>query len=210
MSTPLASRPAPSWLRDLTDARTTYEETLGWPVSLHITLRTPTLVTGATLTAITVPAHLGARVRQALALTLLPAPILTTPPAAEWTFLTAPVPPVRSDTALALAALHVQLAPPGTPIPLPLTPTTTTSPGSRWLEPPTPHRPLPPGTAVIATIRRLTHHTQQAAQPHLRPLSTPPSTAVHLSTPTPNSRSSVHPHRYNGRGLAPRGVVGAA
>ena len=154
----LTTQPAPTWLRDLAQARATYEETLGWPVTIQVGRRDLVVPVAGPLAAIGMPAPLGAAVRQALTIALLPAPIVADPTATWWTFLTRPVISLRIDVAHDLAALRVRIFPRNTPIELPLSLTTSTPTTRHWVEPPTPTHPLPPGSAVIAMVRRLTHH----------------------------------------------------
>jgi hypothetical protein len=150
MTTTLTSRPAPEWLRDLAEARARYEELLGWPVSIQVGSRDLALVIGARIGAVSMPARLGARVRQELGFALLSGPILADPSASWWTFLTKPTGALRPDVAHDLAAVRARIAPRGATTQIPLPPT-----DRRWVERPT--RPLPPASAVIAIVRRLTY-----------------------------------------------------
>ncbi|HEV8556609.1 MAG TPA: hypothetical protein VGR06_09465, partial [Actinophytocola sp.] len=145
----LTSLPAPGWLRDLAQARATYEETLGWPVTIQIGRRDLVVPVAGPLAAIGMPARLGARIRQALTIALLPAPIIADPSATWWTFLTRPVGTLRPDVTHDLTALRVRVIPRNTPIELPLSVTTSTPNTRRWVEPPLPTHPLPPGSVVV-------------------------------------------------------------
>lgn len=156
MATPLVTRPAPGWLRELAQARATYEELLGWPVSVQVGRRDLVVILGGEIAAIGMPARLGLRVRQELTIALLCGPIVADPGGTWWTFLTKPAGILRPDVAGDLAALRVHLAPRGACVEIPRTLTTSTR-GWHWIEPPQPTRPLPPGSVVIATIRRLTY-----------------------------------------------------
>lgn len=159
----LTSHPAPHWLRELTETRDAYEENLGWPVSLQVGRRDLVIIVGGTIAAIGMPARLGARVRQELGIALLSGPIIADPGRTWWTFLTRPVGVLRPDIAHDLAAVRVRIAPRGASVELPLSLTSSTGPGWHWITPPTPARPLPPGTVVVATVRRLTWDDDQLA-----------------------------------------------
>jgi hypothetical protein len=156
-STPFVSRPAPAWLRELADARARYEESLGWPVSVQVGRRDLVLIVGGEIAAIGMPAHLGARVRQELAIAMLSGPIVADPGANLWTFLARPIGVLRLDVAHDLAAVRVHLAPRSACVELPPTLSATPRPGRRWVDPPIPNRPLPPGSVVISLVRRLTY-----------------------------------------------------
>ena len=157
MTTSLTPLPAPSWLRQLTEARATYEELLGWPVTIQVGRRDIALIIGATVGAIGIPARLGAAVRQELGFTMLCGPIVADPTAQWWTFLTRPVGLLRPDVAEDLSSVRVRIAPRGACVEIPQAPNSTTPNTWRWVEPPLPARPLPPGSAVISMIRRLTY-----------------------------------------------------
>jgi hypothetical protein len=156
MATSLVSLPAPGWLRELADARARYEETLGWPVSLQVGRRDLVLIVGGEIGAIGMPARLGVRVRQELGFAMLCGPIVADPGGTWWTFLTTPVRLIRADVAHDLAAVRVRVAPRGACVEIPPHPGASAHRGWHWIEPPT-TRPLPPGTAVVAMVRRLTY-----------------------------------------------------
>lgn len=157
MTTSLTPLPAPTWLRELTDARARYEELLGWPVSIQVGRRDLVAIVSGTLGAVGMPAKLGARVRQELGFTLLSGPIVADPGGAWWTFLTRPVGLLRPDVAQDLAAVRVRVAPRGTCVEIPCDIKGTVIGGWRWVERPVPNRPLPPGAAVVSMVRRLTY-----------------------------------------------------
>ncbi|HET9138707.1 hypothetical protein [Actinophytocola sp.] len=161
--TTLTSRPAPVWLRELTDARAEYEEQLGWPVSLQVGRRDLVIVIGGALAAVGMPARLGARVRQELGIAMLCGPIVADPGRTWWTFLTKPVGVVRPDVAHDLAALRVRIAPRGSNVEVPPSVGASGTSGWHWVERPQPTRPLPPGAVVVATVRRLTWDAGQLA-----------------------------------------------
>ncbi|HEY0452785.1 hypothetical protein [Actinophytocola sp.] len=169
MTTPITNRPAPWWLRELAHGRAAYEELLGWPVSVQVGNRVLIVAIGSSIAAITMPAALGRSVRGELRLAMQCGPVLTDPDSLKWTFLTRQPEDLRPGVAGALARAHVDLAPRGGHVVVPTTPTTpiTTTPAGRqvpldrswrWIEPPTPTRPLPPAYPAIAITRRLTEH----------------------------------------------------
>ena len=157
MTTSLTPLPAPTWLRELTEARDRYEETLGWPVSIHVSNRNLVLMIGGALGAVGMPARLGAQVRQELGFAMLSGPIIADPGGGWWTFLTKPVGTLRPDVAADLAAVRVQVAPRGAGIEIPCDLNASTIGGWRWVERPAPHRPLHPGSVVVSMVRRLTY-----------------------------------------------------
>ena len=157
MTTSLKPLPAPTWLRRLADARATYEELLGWPVSVQIGRRDLVVIIGGTLGAIGMPARLGARVRQELGFTMLCGPIVADPTGTWWTFLTKPVGLLRADVAQDLAAVRVRVARRGTCVEIPSHVKEPMVGGWRWVERPAPSRPLPPGSVVVSMVRRLTY-----------------------------------------------------
>jgi len=157
MTTSLTPLPAPTWLRELTKARAHYEELLGWPAAIQVGRRDLVVIVGATLGAVGMPARLGARVRQELGFTLLSGPIVADPGGGWWTFLTKPAGLLRADVAQDLAAVRVLVHQRGASIEIPWDVKETTTGGGRWVERPVPNRPLPPGTAVVSMVRRLTY-----------------------------------------------------
>lgn len=157
MTSSITSMPAPTWLRELADARARYEELLGWPVSVQIGRRDLVLMVGGTIGAIGMPARLGARVRQELGFAMLCGPIIADPGGGWWTFLTRPVGVLRADVAQDLAAVRVRIAPRGACVEIPSDINTTMLRGWRWVERPVPNRPLPPGSVAVAMVRRLTY-----------------------------------------------------
>jgi hypothetical protein len=157
MTTTLTPLPAPTWLRELTNARATYEELLGWPVSIQVSTRELVAIVGATLGAVGMPARLGAQVRQELGFAMLCGPIVADPGGTFWTFLTKPAGALRPDVASDLDAVRVHVATRGTCVEIPCDTKGSTIGGWRWVERPVPNRPLPPGSAVIAMVRRLTY-----------------------------------------------------
>ena len=159
----LTTRPAPVWLRELTDARAQYEEELAWPVSLQVGRRDLAIVVGGGIAAIGMPARLGARVRQNLDIAMLCGPIVADPGRTWWTFLIQPVGVIRPDVAHDLAAVRVRIAPRGACVEIPLSLKASNSIGWHWVQRPRPAQPLPPGAVVVATVRRLTWDDGQLA-----------------------------------------------
>src|ERR1700716_910012 len=103
MTTSLTPLAAPTWLRQLTEARARYEELLGWPVSVQAGRKDLVIIVGGTLGAVGMPARLGAQVRQELGFAMLCGPIVADPGGTWWTFLTRPVGMLREDVARDLA-----------------------------------------------------------------------------------------------------------
>lgn len=157
MTTSLTPLPAPTWLRQLTDARANYEELLGWPVSIQVGRRDLVVVIGGTVGAVGMPAKLGAGVRQELGFTMLCGPIVADPTGSWWTFLTKPVGLLRADVAQDLGSVRVRVAPRGACVEIPCDVEGSTVGGWRWVERPVPSRPLPPGSVVVSMVRRLTY-----------------------------------------------------
>lgn len=172
MTTSITNRPAPWWLRELAHGRAAYEELLGWSVSVRVGERVLTVALGATMAAVTMPAALGAMVRGELGLAMQRGPVLTDPEGLKWTFLTRPPEGLRPGVAGDLARAHVDLGPHGGHVVIPTEPTVPAATVARlvrvdrvwrWIEPPTPVRPLPPAYPVISVTRRLTEPLRGAA-----------------------------------------------
>lgn len=160
MTISITNRPAPMWLRELAHGRATYEELLGWPVSVQVGTRVLIVAIGQVLEAVSMPASLGAHVRAELGIAMLSGPVVADPDGKRWTFLTKPLDRLRPTIAADLSHLQVDVAPHGSHVVVPTDPNTTSGPLWRWLEPPSPARSLPPAYAVIGVTRRLTeqHH----------------------------------------------------
>lgn len=166
MTTTITNRPAPRWLRELAHGRAAYEELLGWPVSVQVGNRVLIVSIGASVAALTMPAALGAAVRDELCVALQDGPVLTDPDGLKWTFLTRPAGGLRPGVTAELAKLRVDLAPRGGHVVVPTAPTASPLPVGtawRWIQAPSPARPLPPAYPVIAVTRRLTERTDLAA-----------------------------------------------
>lgn len=161
MTISITNRPAPAWLRELAHARATYEELLGWPVSVQVGTRVLTMAIGQTLDAVSMPANLGAQVRGELGIAMLSGPVVADPDGKRWTFLTKPLDRLRPNIAADLSHVQVEVVPHGSHVVLPTDPHTQSGQLWRWIDPPSPGRSLPPAYAVIGMTRRLTeqwHH----------------------------------------------------
>lgn len=163
MTISITNRPAPAWLRELAHGRATYEELLGWPVSVQVGKRVLIVAIGQVLEAVTMPASLGALVRAELGIAMLSGPVITDPEGKRWTFLTKPLDRLRPNVAADLSHLRVDVAPHGSHVVIPTDPNLTTGQLWRWLETPSPARSLPPAYAVIGVTRRLTEQHHLAA-----------------------------------------------
>jgi hypothetical protein len=160
MTISITNRPAPAWLRELAHGRDTYEELLGWPVSVQVGKRVLIVAIGQVLDAVTMPSTLGAQVRAELGIAMLSGPIVADPDGTRWAFLTKPLDRLRPATAADLSHERVEVVPHGGYVVLPTAPQTRTGSRWRWVEPPSLGRALPPAYAVIGLTRRLTerHH----------------------------------------------------
>ena len=138
-------------LRELTRARTEYEERLGWPVRLDVEPRRLVLRTGQIIDAIEVPAALGRPALADLRITLLAGPVVADPTGAYWMFLTEPADRLHDCSDLEL--LDVRPVPPGSYVVVP--PDLDDPSPWRWIERPRPHHALPPWAAVAGTLRRI-------------------------------------------------------
>lgn len=166
MTKPITNLPAPWWLRELAHGRAAYEELLGWPVSVQVGNRVLIVAIGPSIAAMTMPAALGAAVRDELSVAMQDGPVFTDPDALKWTFLTRPPDCLRPGVATELARVQVNIAPRGGHVVVPTAPTNRLAPADkawRWIEPPIPARPLPPAYPVIAVTRRLTDRVDLAA-----------------------------------------------
>jgi hypothetical protein len=163
MTISITNRPAPAWLRELAHGRDTYEELLGWPVSVQVGKRVLIVAIGQVLDAVTMPAALGAQVRAELGIAMLSGPIVADPDGKRWTFLTKPLDRLRPGTAADLSHERVEVVPHGGHIVLPTDLQALAGPRWRWIEPPSPGRALAPAYAVIGLTRRLTERHHLAA-----------------------------------------------
>jgi hypothetical protein len=155
MTISITNRPAPAWLRELAHGRAEYEELLGWPVSVQVGNRVLIVAIGPVVEAVTMPAALGARVRAELGIAMLSGPVATDPDGDRWTFLTKPLEHLRPNITADLSHLRVVVAPHGSHVTIPTGPDVSAGQAWRWIERPSPAKPLPPAYAVIAVTRRL-------------------------------------------------------
>lgn len=143
----MKSLPAPSWLRDLVDATATYQELLGWPVSVQVGQQNLVVAVGQVLDAVTMPAALGASVRAQLD----QAPIMTNSTGQQWTFLVKPGPFLVNGA----GTLRVHAA--GSRLVIPSGMAVTTGRAERWVERPVPNH-VPPLTGDVIAVAR--QHTR--------------------------------------------------
>ncbi|MGH3978732.1 MAG: hypothetical protein ACRDRZ_06990 [Pseudonocardiaceae bacterium] len=155
MNIPTTTHPAPDWLRELTNARTRYEELLGWPVCVEVQPRHVRVPVGAVLDAITMPASLGEQVLTELTVTMQAGPVTAGPNADPWTFLTQPATAPCPGTPADLDRLEVRLLPRGAYANLPTQLDSGNDSAWRWIESPQLCQSLPPWTAVIGATRRV-------------------------------------------------------
>jgi hypothetical protein len=153
-----STMPAPSWLREMAQGRASYEELLGWPVSLHVRTRSLVVAVGHVLDAVSMPATLGASVKNELGLRFSAAPIIADPDGTRWTLLTKPVRGMRPEIVSGLAAWQVDLAPLGSYVAIPVGIACSTPGACRWIQRPIPHYALPPARHVVETARRVMSH----------------------------------------------------
>jgi hypothetical protein len=163
MTISITNRPAPSWLRELAHGRATYEELLGWPVAVQVGDRTLTVAIGQTVDAVTMPAGLGAMVRNELSIAMLTGPVVANPEGTRWTFLAKPLKALRPNITEDLLDFNVDLIPHGDHVVIPTAPHVCTGRRWRWIVQPASGRPLPPAYAVVAVTRRLTDHSHDLA-----------------------------------------------
>jgi hypothetical protein len=152
----MTSTPAPAWLRELAAARATYQELLGWPVSVQVGRRNLVVAVGKVLDAVTIPAALGVTVRAELMMSTVFAPIVSSADGRFWAFLVKPVGAIRPAVSVDLSEAGVQLAAPGSQVVVPAGMDVSGGPGERWIESPRPSRALPPVDAVVGPLRHLT------------------------------------------------------
>jgi hypothetical protein len=140
---------AAEWLHELADARTEYEERLGWPVGMDVTNRQLVVLAGRSLGALIMPARLGHHVLTELRIAMLAGPVLEGADR-RWMFLTEPVPDLGPEFAGELGSAGVDALPPGAPLVLP-----RTVDDAAWIERPQPAHALPPAQAVLGVTRRV-------------------------------------------------------
>jgi hypothetical protein len=153
MSHLMKSLPAPSWLRDLVDATASYQELLGWPVSVQVGQQNLVVAVGQVLDAVTIPAALGSSVRAQLE----PTPIMTNSTGTSWTFLVKPAPFLVDG----VPGLRVHGA--GCQVVIPAAMALTTGGAERWIECPVPNRSLPSTGDVVDAARTYYRHLDKSA-----------------------------------------------
>jgi hypothetical protein len=163
MSSSRVSEPAPTWLRELAEARARYQELLGWPVSVQVGYRNLVVAVGEVLVAIAMPAGLGARVRTQLGMSIMAGPIIASADGSRWTFLAKSGSAIRPAVAEDLSGSEVRLAPWGSYVVVPTGLETTTARVERWIESPQPNRSLPDACTIVGLTRRLTYGQRVAA-----------------------------------------------
>lgn len=143
----------PEWLLRLADARNSYIEDLGWPVTIEVTARQLSVAVGEQFDAITMPAGLGERVQAELRVAMLAGPVLADRGTGRWTFLTGlagpeSVVPERARAA-GVAALprHSRVVLPDDRV--------DAIPARTWVTRPRSRALLPPWPAVAATAGRV-------------------------------------------------------
>lgn len=155
---------APDWLRDLADARTEYEERLGWPVRIDVAPRRLVAVAGEHMDAIMMPAQLGRHVLAELQIAMLAGPVIAGP-AESWTFLSAPATAPRPSVPAQLRQANVQVTPRGAHVVIP-----SRREAAEWIKRPQPQRTLPPWSVVIGVTRRVADLTSARAADRRSPL----------------------------------------
>lgn len=155
MAGKLTTHSAPAWLRELTTARTAYEELHGWPVSVEVSSRSLTLPTGQAVDAIGMPTALGELVQSQLHVMMLKGPVIAGPRRDWMTFLTEPSASTNPLLPPDLETAQVRLVPRGERIVLPTARATQRLRDVRWVDPPRPGRELPDWTVVIGATRRV-------------------------------------------------------
>ncbi|MET0237513.1 MAG: hypothetical protein ABW224_22900 [Kibdelosporangium sp.] len=140
-------------LRDLTCARTRYEERFGWPVSIEVDPGRLVMALGEAADAIVMPRQLGTLVLADLRIALLAGPVLADTTGQWWMFLTRPADRSAPKHRTELRCLEVHLAPTGSRVVIPRE--FDRKIGCPWIEQPRPLAQLPPWPSVLATTRRL-------------------------------------------------------
>jgi hypothetical protein len=123
----------------------------GWWVDGNEKTGRISLVVGGSVSALLMPAELGAKVHRVLSIHMLAGPVLAYPAERQWAFLAEPD-THRDGLPPDVAAWKVTDVRPGTWLRLPM-------PRPRphdvcWIDSPEPHRPTPPWQAVVSATRR--------------------------------------------------------
>ncbi|MEV4320029.1 hypothetical protein [Actinocrispum sp. NPDC049592] len=155
-------------LRELSEARTYYEERFGWPVTIEVDPGRLVMRLGERLDAVVMPEPLGRGVLTDLRITLLAGPVLADTAGQWWLFLTQPSANCRpapkdyaDDGASRLRCLEVHPLPAGSRVVVPREIDETKE--LPWIERPRALHRLPPWRAVIATARRIGAQSPPAA-----------------------------------------------
>jgi hypothetical protein len=155
MAIKLITHAAPAWLRELTTARTNYEELHGWPAVVEVSSRCLKLPVGQAVDAVRMPAALGELVQFQLQVMMLDGPVIAGPQSGWLTFLTEAATSAHPLLPPDLEPALVRLVPHGEHIVLPIAATTHRLRDVRWLNPPRPCRKPPGWSAVIGASRRV-------------------------------------------------------
>ncbi|MBP2325801.1 hypothetical protein JOF56_006186 [Kibdelosporangium banguiense] len=139
-------------LRELTRARTRYEERFGWPVTIEVDPGRLVMRVGDAVDAVVMPRLLGRLVLTDLRIALLAGPVLADTTGQWWMFLTRPAEPDAPKHRTELRCLEVHLVPAGSRVVVPRE--FDAKNGCPWIEQPRSLPHLPPWPAVIATVRR--------------------------------------------------------
>jgi hypothetical protein len=139
-------------LRELTGARTRYEERFGWPVTVEVDPGRLVMRVGDALDAVVMPGPLGRHVLADLRIALLAGPVLADATGQWWMFLTRPADRSAPKHRTELRCLEVYLVPAGSRVVIPRE--FDAKNGCPWIEQPRRLPQLPPWPAVIATARR--------------------------------------------------------
>jgi hypothetical protein len=140
-------------LRELTGARTGYEERFGWPVTVEVDPGRLVMRVGEVIDAVVMPCPLGRLVLADLRIALLAGPVLADATGQWWMFLTRPADPSSPRPCAELRCLEVHLVPAGSRVVVPRE--FGGKNGRPWIEQPRRLPQLPPWPAVIATARRV-------------------------------------------------------
>lgn len=139
-------------LRELTCARTRYEERFGWPVTIEVDPGRLVMRVGDAVDAVVMPCLLGRLVLADLRIALLAGPVLADTTGQWWMFLTQPAQRDAPKHRTELRCLEVHLVPTGSRVVVPRE--FDAKNGCPWIEQPRILPQLPPWPAVIATVRR--------------------------------------------------------
>jgi len=137
-------------LRELSGAKSWYEETLGWPVSLDVGHQRLIMQTGHDVDAVTMPARIGVVVLAQLRIALMAGPVLAAPGGQWQTFLTTPARASHPVASPDLRRARVQYVPKGGQV---VIPSGQDNDLWQWVEAPRPWCVLPSWSAVIVATK---------------------------------------------------------